>query len=159
MVNGFWAQACKYSGELELFYNELKNLTSLAVDPDKGNMNFREIYNPYTGKPDGGWQSGKEWASCNHQTWSATAYLSMIFDGLFGLDFANNAVGFKPYLPKGLNQVEIRDLPYRSSKLNISMTGSGTSIESFSVNGKKSGKHFLIPQNRMTYNIEIKLKN
>jgi glycogen debranching enzyme len=159
MVNGFWAQACKNSGELNLFYNELTDLTSLAVDSDKGNMNFREIYNPYTGKPDGGWQSGKEWASCNHQTWSATAYISMVLKGLFGLKFESGKVYFTPFLPEGLNHIEIKDLPYRASKLNITIDGKGTFIKSFLVNGKKFTDHYMNPLNSETYEIKIELIN
>jgi glycogen debranching enzyme len=157
MVNGFWAKACKQINALELFNFELKNLTSLAMDEDKGNNNFKEIYNPYSGKPDGGWQSGKQWKSCNHQTWSTTAYISMILNGLFGLDFENDEIYFKPFLPENLNHIEIKDLPYRSSKLNILLEGSGTSIKLFEVNGKKFRKHSIQPVGGKTYNIRINL--
>ena len=36
----------------------------------RGGRSFYEIYNPYTGEPDGGWQIGRHWGSCHDQTWS-----------------------------------------------------------------------------------------
>jgi glycogen debranching enzyme len=157
MVNGYWAMACKHAGANDKFYFELKNLASLAIDTDKGNNNFREIYNPYTGKPDGGWQTGKHWDSCNHQTWSATAYISMILNGLFGLDFENEGVFFTPYLPDDLNHIEIKDIQYRNAKLNITMKGSGSKIKTFKVNGVESKMYFVPANESGNLNVEIEL--
>lgn len=44
---------------------------------------FYEIYDARTGVLDGGWQAGRHWDSEPDQTWSATAYLAMIYRGLF----------------------------------------------------------------------------
>jgi len=143
MVNGFWAEACMQSGAYDKYYFELKNLASLAIDTDKGDNNFREIYNPYTGKPDGGWQVGTHWKSCNHQTWSATAYLAMIFKGLFGFDFNENGITFRPFLPKDLNNIEIKGLHYRNSILDIKIKGSGSKVVSFKVNGVEDQKELI----------------
>lgn len=157
MVNGFWAKACKQSESFDKFFFELKNLASLAMDTDKGNNNFREIYNPYTGKPDGGWQSDRTWESCNHQTWSATAFISMVLNGMFGMNFENDGIFFSPYLPDNFGQVEIKDLKYRNAQLNITISGSGSHIKSFNVNGK-GNKMFFVPANSTgTMNIEIEL--
>ncbi|MDP4184007.1 MAG: hypothetical protein Q8862_02460 [Bacteroidota bacterium] len=90
MVNGFFAQASIIDGNHTSFVHELNSLIQLALDSDKGDYNFREIYNPYTGIPDGGWQCDRHWESCKHQTWSATAYLSMIFYGLAGIRLEND---------------------------------------------------------------------
>lgn len=157
MVNGFWADACKKTGAYDKFYFELKNLTSLAIDADKGNNNFREIYNPYTGKPDGGWQVGKQWESCNHQTWSATAYISMVLNGLCGLDFENEGIFFAPYLPGGLNRIEIKDINYRKAKLDITINGSGSNVKSFKVNGTELKMFFVPATAEGNVNIEIEL--
>lgn len=59
MVNGFFAQASAKTGDTSAFKKELKGLTQLALDKDKGNGDFWEIYNPYTGIPEGGWQNGR----------------------------------------------------------------------------------------------------
>ncbi len=49
MVNGFFARAAKTAGNYECFDHEFSSLTHLALDEDKGNYNFREIYNPLLG--------------------------------------------------------------------------------------------------------------
>ena len=146
MVNGFYAQAALLSGSYPSFTHELFGLTQLALEEDKGNYDFREIYNPTTGKPDGGYQaSGPEhpnyhWESCKLQTWSATAYLSMVLNGLIGLRFNENSVTFAPFLPKGISRVELKDLSYRDSNLTISIKGNGNTITSFKLDGKSQPK-------------------
>ena len=85
MAYGEWifGNACLRAGNDEFFVKELSSLAFLALDPDRGSRNFREIYNPYTGIPDGGWQCDKHCNSCHHQTWSAAAYISMILHFCF----------------------------------------------------------------------------
>ena len=93
MVNGFFAKAAIDTKNYGTFNHEFFSLTHLALDEDKGNYDFREIYNPYSGKPDGGFQAWGEsrpnyhWELCKFQTWSAIAYISMVINGLFGIKF------------------------------------------------------------------------
>ena len=148
MVNGFFAKAAIAAADYDAFTNELYALTHLALDEDKGNYDFREIYNPYSGKPDGGWQTGgsatlNHWESCRLQTWSATAYISMILNGVIGLRFNENALGFMPYLPEGIGQIELNDLSYRNSTLNITVKGKGSTVKTFTVDGKEQKNNLL----------------
>jgi glycogen debranching enzyme len=116
MVNGFFAKASLVAGNDASFTKELFGLTHLALDEDKGNYDFREIYNPNTGKPDGGWQANGpqnrdyHWESCKLQTWSATAYISMILNGLFGLRFSEQSLSFSPFLPSSIHFIEMKGL-------------------------------------------------
>lgn len=141
-INGFFANAAMVTGSYKAFNHELNSLTHLALDEDKGNYNFREIYNPNTGKPDGGYQDwGAEhpnyhWESCKLQTWSATAYISMVTKGLVGMKFNENSVTFDPYLPDGIGTLELKDVTYRNSVLNITLNGKGNVISSFTLDGK-----------------------
>jgi glycogen debranching enzyme len=157
-INGFWALACKQSGHHDIFYNELKNLAALAIDADKGNNNFREIYNPYNGKPDGGWQLGSHWESCNHQTWSATAYIAMILKGIAGMSFEEDGIYFTPYLPKELNSIEINNLNYREAVLNIKINGNGENIKSFRINGDKTDSFYIPASAEGIQNINIEIE-
>ena len=148
MVNGFFAKAAIVAHDYNTFTNELYALTHLALDEDKGNYDFREIYNPYSGKPDGGWQTGgsatlNHWESCRLQTWSATAYLSMILNGVVGLRIHENALTFMPYLPSGVTHIELQDLAYRKSILNITVNGKGSTIKTFKIDGKVQKDHSL----------------
>jgi hypothetical protein len=142
-VNGFYASACYRAGDYAGFDREFFSSMHLALDEDKGNYNFREIFNPLTGKPDGGWQSGHTWASCNHQTWSATAFLSMILHDVCGMSFGENGISFAPYLPKGINHVVLKDIVYRKSLLSIEISGRGQHVKKFTCNGIEEGKSFL----------------
>ncbi len=141
-VNGFFAHAALVTGNYATFRHELFSQTHLALDEDKGNYNFREVYNPYSGKPDGGYQDWGEsrrnyhWESCKFQTWSATAYISMVLNGLFGMKFQEGSLSFAPFLPDGIGAMELRDLDYRRSHLVISVKGRGHTIESFALDGK-----------------------
>lgn len=147
MVNGFFAKAAITAGSNAAFTNELYNLTHLALDEDKGDYDFREIYNPYTGKPDGGWQANGDkypeyhWASCKLQTWSATAYISMVLNGVIGLRLGERSLAFEPYLPDGVNNIRIKDLPYRNAVLDIAVKGKGSRVTSFLVDGKQQKMH------------------
>ncbi len=142
-VNGFFARAALIAGDYATFDHELFSQTHLALDEDKGNYNFREVYNPYSGKPDGGYQDWGEsrrnyhWESCRSQTWSATAYIAMVFNGLLGMTFHAESLSFAPYLPDEIGPVELRDLRYRKSQLTIVINGRGHSITSFTVDGRK----------------------
>lgn len=146
VVNGFFAQAADLAGNYEKFTNELNCLTHLALDEDKGNYNFREIYNPLSGKPDGGYQAAgasdpnHHWESCNLQTWSATAYINMIYSGLAGIRLNNNGMSFSPYLPENIHYLELKDILYGQSRLDIIIKGSGNKIKTFLLNGKKQSK-------------------
>ena len=157
MVNGFFAKASIISGNQGVFLKELNSLTQLALDQDKGDYNFREIYNPYTGAPDGGWQTNKHWNSCKLQTWSATAYINMILFGLAGIRIENDGILFSPYLPESTHYMEIRDIHYHQAVLNISIKGNGSKIKSFILNGKSQKKYRIDSDIKGTNEIKIEL--
>jgi hypothetical protein len=164
MVNGFFAKAAIVAQNYKSFGNELNSLTHLALDEDKGNYNFREIYNPYSGKPDGGYQAwGEErpnyhWESCRSQTWSATAYISMVIDGLCGLKFNEQSISFTPFLPDEISFLELKGLVYRGSKLNISIKGKGNTIKSFLLDGTQQTGNSISSTINGEHNIVIVLK-
>ncbi|MDP4238446.1 MAG: hypothetical protein Q8904_03120 [Bacteroidota bacterium] len=158
MVNGFFAKASIISGNQGAFLKELNGLTQLALDQDKGNYNFREIYNPNTGAPDGGWQNGIHWNSCKLQTWSATAYINMIIFGLVGIRIENDRIEFSPYLPETTHYLELRDLNYHQSTLNIIIKGHGSKIKSFLLNGKSQKNHSIDSKIKGTNEIKIELE-
>ncbi|MCD6346743.1 MAG: hypothetical protein J7L96_04910, partial [Bacteroidales bacterium] len=80
-IQAFWAEATAQFNKPEMFYHELANLAKHAVR----DMQFAEIYHPYSGEIYGGIQesNGKLalWGAANRQTWSATGYIRMILYG------------------------------------------------------------------------------
>ncbi len=142
MVNGFYAKAAVHTGNYDAFTTELNGLTHLALDGDKGDYDFREVYNPYTGVPDGGWQNYKSttnviWPSAKHQTWSATAYINMVLNGLIGFRFKDDSFTFSPFLPSNVHYIQLKKLHYRNAVLDIIVFGQGQKVKTFLVNGKK----------------------
>jgi len=142
-IQGFWASAALRFGKNELFEFELRKLAEHACRDSQ----FAEVYHPITGSMYGGLQEEgtvmREFASCPRQTWSATAYLRMIFMGVVGMDFAVDGVRFTPRLPKGCTFVTLNNLPYREMVLSISITGTGTRVASFSIDGRTVKEPFL----------------
>ncbi len=125
LVNGVWAQAEARRGATDQFATEVGHIADLVLASDH---NFFEIYNPRTGKPDGGWQTGGRWNPVPDQTWSATAYIAAIHYGLFGMSFSPHGITFAPNLPREWGAVTLTDLKYREMSLTIHLSGSGTQV-------------------------------
>jgi glycogen debranching enzyme len=102
---------------------------------------FYELYDSVTGAVDGGWQGGASghahhFVSQPDQTWSATAYLRLIHDGLFGLTFTDDSLRLNPCLPSTWGPVSLRGLPYRGMTLDVTLSGAGSRVRSCTVDGK-----------------------
>jgi hypothetical protein len=139
MVQGVWAHATASVGADWLFRPEVEHLANNATNPnDPDHVQFREVYEFQTGLENGGWQCGGNWDSAEDQTWSATAYLRMIYSGLFGMSFQPAGIQFAPVLPYGWGDAELSGLSYRGATLDIKLTGAGTQIASFAVDGVAS---------------------
>ncbi len=104
-IQGFWALAALKAGRPDLFSRELFTLAGHAVRDGQ----FAEIYHPEDGRIYGGIQEGGgeylEWRSCEKQTWSAAAFLAMVFRGIFGL-----GAGGVSFLPEGVSHAELSGL-------------------------------------------------
>ncbi|WP_418991049.1 MGH1-like glycoside hydrolase domain-containing protein [Alistipes sp.] len=142
MPMGFFARAAIRTGNSSVFLHELDALTGLALDEEKGNYNFREIYDPRTGKPDGGYQMldpstpDMHWRSCSAQVWSATAYLSMVHYGVLGIRTGRAALRFEPLLPPGTERVKVSGLHYGASAFEVEVRGPGTRVKTVLLDGR-----------------------
>jgi hypothetical protein len=120
---------------------------------------FREIYHPYTGAPYGGVQANKTWDSVRHQTWSATGYLRMVYQGLFGMRFEDAGLRLQPLVPVslGVRSMTLRGLKYRHAELNITVTGVGSRILRCGLDGVPQ-KSALVPSTLVgKHDVEITL--
>lgn len=140
-VQGFWSDALIRNGNSDLFDKELRLQTENALRF----YQFAEIYHPLNGSMYGGAQEldGKGivynyWDCKPCQTWSATAYLRNIYMDLIGLRFCEDGIMFVPSGTKLTNQINLQNLKYRKSLLNIKISGIGMKIKSFKINGNKS---------------------
>ncbi len=107
-IQGFWALAALKAGRPDLYSREMYALARHAVRDGQ----FAEIYHPEDGRVYGGIQEGGgeylEWRSCEKQTWSAAAYLAMVFRGIFGLGTEN--LPCPASLPDGIRHAELTGL-------------------------------------------------
>jgi hypothetical protein len=110
----------------------MANLIDLSEkkDPPHKRSTFAEYY-----------ESGRGYN--RKQLWSDAAYLGMVYKGLFGMDFQEGGIEFSP------NKIERKDgilktnetmslinMKYRRAILDIHVTGFGTNVTSFKLNGE-----------------------
>ena len=146
-VQAFWMKACASVG------NEKGVLHSIACIwrnaglflTNKENM---VIYN-------GEWQ-GTEINSSN-MLWSLSGNLSIIYSVLFGMNFDQDGLAFKPFVPKAMAGTRyLEAYPYRKALLNITLEGFGSGISAFYLDGEKADA--FIPGNlEGTHDIRIVL--
>jgi Ricin-type beta-trefoil lectin domain/Bacterial alpha-L-rhamnosidase 6 hairpin glycosidase domain len=153
MVEGYWADAAVQAGDQARYASEAENLAELADSSGE----FYEAYNAQTGVPDGGWQTGSHWTAAPDQTWSATAYLRMIYDDLFGMNFTTSGITFAPTLPQGWGDVTLTGVQYRGATLNIGLHGSGDVVSSFTVDGTTVGSDSIPATLTGTHTVSITL--
>jgi len=155
MASGMWAHAAAKAGAVERFASEMTNTATMANASDGI---FYEIYHSVTGVPDGGWQVGRHWNSCIHQTWSATGYLRMVFHGLFGLNFEPDGLRLTPMLPPVWGAARLDGLRYRQARLNLRLEGEGQHIANVSVDDKTVPAAFLSADLSGNHRINIRLR-
>ncbi len=120
-VQGYWAMAMKKIGEQDKFEKELFCLAENAVR----DLQFVEIYHPDTGMPYGGVQEAEfaggytVWKSCDYQTWSATAFLNMVYEGIFGISVKNGKITYSPVLPKGVTTAKLVGFKIGNERFDI----------------------------------------
>lgn len=137
MVHGLYGHAAADAGRTEPFARAVDTLAELFT----GSGGFYEVYDSVSGAVDGGWQGGQSgrpehFASQPDQTWSATAYLRLIHDGLFGLRFTDDALRLRPCLPARWGPVSLRGLAYRGMTLDITLSGGGSRVRSCTLDGR-----------------------
>ena len=139
-IQGFWAWAAYKYRNMSLFAGEFRDLTELVARSNE----FREIYHPVTGEPYGGMQCGFLWNSTHNQTWSATAYLSMVHHNLFGMKFLRDGIEFDPLVPSGFSGKPLRllNFGYRNATLDITIHGCGDTVDKFLIDGEKRQSAF-----------------
>ena len=139
-ISGFWGEAALKYERSDLFEHEFMALTS-NINRD---AQCAEIYHPQTGEIYGGLQesgsgsNGMDWISCARQSWTASAYLRLLLNGLFGLRFSVEGITFQPYLPAHTDHVHISGISYRSCTLDLIVKGRGTRVVEFYRNDSKT---------------------
>ena len=142
-VEGYWAWAASRMRDSATFGRELDALVKLSEKNDT----FMELYRPEDGKPDGS----------PRQLWSASGFLSMIYHGLFGMEFLEGGVRFAPVVPEGFQELALNNVKYRDARLSIVIKGHGTQIRLFSIDGTTTKPQFPASQSG-SHQIEILMR-
>ncbi len=133
MAIGQWAVAAAFRGQSAAFSQSWHDLCRL-IEGSGGE--YYELYSASDGAVHGGWQIGRLWASEPHQTWSATAFLRMVHEGLLGLRVSQDGLCLAPTLPDGVENVTVRNLQIRHARLTVEVTGHGNRVECVSVDSR-----------------------
>ncbi|HUI92217.1 MAG TPA: amylo-alpha-1,6-glucosidase [Chitinivibrionales bacterium] len=141
-VQGYIAWAATKIKNMAAFTNCIDKLAQLWAHTQGGE--FLEFYRPEQGTPDGG----------HRQLWSASGYISMVFHGLFGMNFDVDGIRFDPMVPDTFkNAMTLDNFIYRKDTLNMTVTGPGKYLASFTLDGAPhepffsgglAGKHTIV---------------
>jgi hypothetical protein len=143
-VQGYWAWAATDRKNVDVFARELDAIVKLSEKNDT----FMEFYHPEGGEPGGS----------PRQLWSASGMLSMVYHGLCGMQFEENGIRFAPVVPPNLQQLSLSGVKYRDCTLKIGVSGNGTEIVGFTLDGKQQAAPTLDGSLRGEHTIEIRLK-
>jgi len=143
-VQGYWAWAASRMKDVKVFDRELDALVRLSQKQDT----YMEFYRPEDGAPDGS----------PRQLWSASGFVSMVYHGLFGMEFEEDGVRFSPVVPARFKNLELSDVKYRDAVLRIVVKGNGTTIGDFKVDGKPRKTRFFEASNHGAHEIEVRMK-
>lgn len=139
-VQALWARAALKAGRTDYFSSELFLMAAHAVRDG----HFTEIYHPVTGEEYGGlqehWSDSRItlWDSVPHTCWGATGFISLIHYGLLGMNYSPQGIAFRPFLPEGVDGLELSNIPYRNALLRVGVSGCGQTITSCRINGSEA---------------------
>lgn len=116
---------------MDVFSQELQSMLWLSQQGDT----FAEFYELNGNFPN----------ERSRQLWSDTGFLSMIFHGLFGMQFLPDGIAFAPLKPDSLfaETISLRGVRYRKMVLNIEVSGSGSQVAEFYVDGRRQQEPFI----------------
>lgn len=100
-----------------------------------------------------------EGVESNRQLWSIAGTLGGYYKVLFGMEYTEDGLSFKPYIPSWCKApFKLNNFPYQDATLNIELTGSGDTVDSITVNGTSKSTNWRLDTGATgTYNIVINM--
>ena len=144
-----------------MLYHELSNLAKHA----NRDMQFAEMYHPYSGEMYGGMQEKGRygvvglWRATDRQTWAATGYIRMVLFGMLGFTVDEQGVEVVPRIPEEFEEIVLTNLKYRDLLLSIKVTGKGSQINKILVNGEVRKKAQVLNGAKGNQVIEIEMSS
>jgi hypothetical protein len=147
-VQGYIAWAAAKMKNTQVFMFNMDKLAQLWAKSSPGE--FREFYRPLDGTPDGGGQ----------QLWSASGYITMVFHGLFGMNFEVDGIRFDPIVPDTFkNPITLNNFVYRKMTLNMTLKGPGKYLKEFVFDGVSQWPPFVSGSLTGTHSIVMTVSN
>ncbi len=73
----------------------------------------------------------------SNMLWSLSGNIALVYKVIFGMNYSENSLQFKPFVPKALDgERSLKHYHYRNADLNIDMKGYGNQIKSISLDGR-----------------------
>lgn len=92
----------------------------------------------------------------SNMLWCLAGNMALTHKILFGIDFQADGLHFSPFVPQVLGQTRTLDnFKYRDATLDISVSGYGSSIKSFKVNGKEQAPFISASKAKGRLKVEI----
>ncbi len=92
----------------------------------------------------------------SNMLWCLSGNLALTHKVLFGIEFEKDGLAFHPFVPRALGATRtLTGFPYRGAKLDITVSGYGSEIRSFKVNGKEQAPFIPASKAKGTMKIEI----
>lgn len=148
-VQAFWNLAAVKTGNLKALEHGLASIyrTSALF------LTYKENFTAHSG------DANTTEINSDRQLWSIAAGLAMTFRVFAGIHFEPDRIVFQPVVPEGYkNYHSIKNFHYREMILDIKITGWGTQIKSFFLNGKKH-ENWLPASKKGKHSVEIELEN
>ena len=96
----------------------------------------------------------------NRQLWSVAGSLSTFYRILIGLNYTEEQLEFKPFIPRAYKgKQSIKGLRYRNAVLDIDIYGFGNEISYYSLDGKYYQKAIVPKEMEGNHKIEIRMNN
>lgn len=95
----------------------------------------------------------------DNQLWSLAGNIGVTHRILFGIDCREDGIRFTPTVPRGMSgRRNLKNFRYRNAKLDITVDGYGSKIETFTIDGKPSQQHTIPSTIQGNHTIYIKLQ-
>ena len=155
-LNSFYIRAAAENKQLDIVTDELRKFSTLV---ENSGYTFFEVYNPYTGKPDGGWQLATHWPSVPDQTWSATGYIASIIHGIFGISIQKDGISIFPCVPEYMRDSQLCNIVIRNITLSITTKQYGARIKRCRINHEIVNTCFIpFSSESQNYFIELEME-
>ncbi len=132
-TQGYWMKAQARVGNEEGVLHSISSIYRLAA-LNLSNMENMVIYD---GNPKG--------LAINspRQLWSVAANLAIVPNIYFGINYETDGIRFAPVIPKSMKGTrQLKNFKYRQAVLDLTVTGAGSQIVSFKLNGLECDPFF-----------------